>query len=279
MVISQICAPALVPDQLLPYVQAVAGLESEVCEGCLLHHAAGHGVLVGYPASNPENMDIVNKAVKEASKKLEHITVMACARPAAAPRDANVKTDQYWSLPLPAPLPGMKLRNMLKRGTREARIVASSGKAAWSADHAALVKNFSERKKLEAGSIYIFERLGDYLANTPDAVLFSAFDGSGKLIACAIGDYTAFATAFYMFAFRDASAPPGVADLLLNAVAREGETRGHSRLNLGLGIDSGVEFFKKKWQASPFLPYVETSWRTNSGRKGFFARLFGGKGG
>ncbi len=62
--------------------------------------------------------------------------------------------------------------------------------------------------------------------NAPDAVLFSAFNENGKLAGCAIGDYSALNTAFYMlFAFRAEYAPPGVADLLLEAVIAEAGAR------------------------------------------------------
>ena len=60
-------------------------------------------------------------------------------------------------------------------------------------------------------------------------------------------------TAFcMMFAFRAEYAPPGVADLLLEAVIAEAEGRGHGLVNLGLGIDGGIEFFKRSG-ATPCL--------------------------
>ncbi|MDE7372282.1 MAG: translation initiation factor IF-2, partial [Desulfovibrio sp.] len=106
--------------------------------------------------------------------------------------------------------------------------------------------------------------------------LFSAWDAAGRLLACAIGDYSSFSTAFYMFAFRSPDAPPGTADALLAALAAEGAERGHSLLNLGLGMGAGVSFFKKKWGATPFLPCVETSWSPRPEKKrGWLARIFG----
>lgn len=274
--IRQICASALVPDQLLPYVRAVSGLETEICGQCLLHHAAGHGVLVGYPCCQWENMDMVEEAVDLAlDKNLRQITVLACEKPAQAPENAHVSRDQYWQIPLPHPLPRQKLRNILKRAARDACIYTYSGKYAWSGEHGKLVEKFCARKKLDEGARYLFSKMGDYLANVPDAVLFSARNANGKLFACAIGDFTSFTTAFYMFAFRDLDAPPGTADLLLQALICEAEKRGHTRLNLGLGINGNIEFFKKKWGATPFLPLTETVWSPTRPRAGFWARLFG----
>ena len=93
-----------------------------------------------------------------------------------------------------------------------------------------------------------------------DAVLFAARNASGRLLAMAVGDYSALCTAFYMFAFRQDDCPPGVSDALLQALADEAVRRGQGVLNLGLGIDGGITFFKKKWGAFELMPHLETSW-------------------
>jgi hypothetical protein len=40
----------------------------------------------------------------------------------------------------------------------------------------------------------------------------------------------------------------------------EARQHGQTRMNLGLGVNAGISFFKRKWGAEPFLPYVEVSW-------------------
>ena len=282
--LAEITAQAITPDQLLPYVRAVSGLESCLCGGCALHHGGGQAVLVAYPAARPDDMDAVDAAVAEALAMpgLEHITVIAAGRPSAAPAAAESTEDAYWSLPLPLVpppgRPGQKVRNLLRRAGRDIAITQVGGAAAWTPEHAALAEAFINRKgdALDAGSIHIFRRLGDYLSEAPDARLFSARDAAGRLLACAIGEYSSFTTAFYMFAFRAPDAPPGTADALLCALAAEGASRGHAQLNLGLGMGTGVRFFKKKWGARPFLPCIETSWTPEPPKKrGLLSRIFG----
>lgn len=298
---AQLTATALTPDQLLPYVRAVSGLESRACGMGVLHHGGGQGVLVVFTASDFEeerhaasatsadgdggedSASPLDLAVAEALDLpgLERLTVLAATRPAAAPPDADCSRDAYWFLPLPLLLPGgrpgQKLRNVLRRSGREARIEQSGGADAWSAEHAALAEAFiaARRSSLDEGSIALFRSLGAYLGGAPEARLFSARDAGGRLLACAIGDYSSFATAFYMFAFRRPDAPPGTADALLAALAAEGAARGQTRLNLGLGIGPGVAFFKKKWGAVPALPCVETCWSPRPAKRGWFGRLFG----
>jgi hypothetical protein len=75
-----------------------------------------------------------------------------------------------------------------------------------------------------------------------------------------------------MFCFRNTDlAPPGSADLVLSGLLNEALQRGHTRMNLGLGVNAGIRFFKRKWGAEPFLPYVEASWELKP--RGFISKL------
>lgn len=279
--LASISANAVTPDQLLPYVRAVSGLESAPIGDCVLHYGGGHGVLVAYGLKNPLDLAAMNAAVRDALQfpQLEKLTVLGPARPDLAPVDAQGQRDTYWQIT--AAQANAKLRNLLKRASRDLTVKADRGKKCWTEQHQALAWDFCARKQaeLDQGTCYLFEKLGAYLADAPEAELFSAYNPKGELDAFAIGDYTSLSTAFYMFAARKAQATPGAADLLLLRLVNEAKARGHAQVNLGLGINGGIEFFKKKWGASPFLPYVETSWTLTAkpNRKTFWGRLFGKK--
>lgn len=280
MGLSQITASAITPDQLIPYVKAVSGLDSRMFGNCVGHYCEGQIVLIGYPMGKPLDKNALDAAVGEAlqTKGLQHITVLCAEKPSQAPENASVSEDAYWSLPLPLPPCKQKLRNMLARAKRDIRI-EESGAEGYGQEHEAIVKDFCSRRKLEPGMIHIFHQLKKYLTESPNARLFSARtkDGTrdGTVVAFAIGDYSSFNTAFYMFACRLPSAPPGTADALLEAVAKGGEERGHSQLNLGLAVNAGIGFFKKKWGAEFFLPCYEYGWDIQPEKKGWLARLLG----
>lgn len=279
---AHLSANAVVPDQLVPYVAAVSGLETELVNGCALHHAAGHAVLVAYPEHDPFDHAAAARAVELAQgfPGLEKLTVLSARRPVCVPDYAATIKDMYWQIGLPDYNKSSKLANMLRRAQRDLEISKTGGKGAWTSEHKNLQAQFCKRKSesLDAGSVYLFERLGAYLDAAPEAVLFTARRRDSSLAGLAIGDFTALGTAFYMFAFRSADAPPGTADLLLHAIVEEARQRGHIRVNLGLGINAGIEFFKRKWGASQFLPYVETSWQPGKAAakdgKGWFRRIF-----
>lgn len=273
-----ITARAVVPDQLIPYVSAVSGLESSLLGQCVIHQGGDQAVLVAFPIHNPLDRNEAEKSLSQASKLpgIAHLSVLA---PCELEGMDNVKHDNYWQIPLPPPPPNVKLRNMLRRAAREITISQSSGAGAWTEEHEGLAMEFRQRKqeKLDEGMHWLFSHLAKYLEEAEGALLFSARTGDGALAALAIGDFSAFATAFYMFACRKDTAPPGTADALLQAIAAEASLRGHVRLNLGLGIDQGIEFFKKKWGAKLWLPMAEGTINLEKPKKsGFWARLLGG---
>ncbi len=274
--LAQITAGAITPDQLIPYVKAVSGLDSKMFGNCVGHYCEGQVVLIGFPMGKPRDKEDLDVAVEEAlqTKNLQHITVLCAEKPSQAPENATVSEDAYWSLPLPLPPCKQKLRNMLTRAKRDIDIT-ESGAEGYTQEHEAIARDFCSRRKLEAGMIHIFHQLKNYLKESTEARLFSARTKDGKVAAFAIGDYSSFNTAFYMFACRLPSAPPGTADALLEAIAKGGEERGHSQLNLGLAVNAGIGFFKKKWGAEFFLPCYEYGWDVQKEKKGLFARLFG----
>jgi hypothetical protein len=88
-----------------------------------------------------------------------------------------------------------------------------------------------------------------------------------------VADFTARDYTFYLFNFRARpSAVPGASDLLLQALIEEARGLGKPFVNLGLGIDGGVAFFKKKWGGVPFLRYEETLFAPS--RPSFWQSIF-----
>ena len=261
-------ARAIVPEQIPAYVRAVSSNSLRSCEGFAAWTSPGSIILVAFPAEDelgehtpfwesPAYLERLDRAVASAlaMPELKRITVLAPVIPAAAPENAVVERDAWWCVDLPH-RPGQKLRNMLRRAEREVGIAQEE----WGEEHAALVEHYLKERTLAPGTRHIFGRVGDYVRKSADAVLFAARDASGTLQAMAVGDYSAMTTAFDMFAVRRDDCPPGVSDALVAALAREAEERGQKTLDLGLGIDGGIAFFKKKWDAYEAMPQLETSW-------------------
>jgi hypothetical protein len=267
----RVTAAACVPEQLVAYVAAVAGSRPILILDCVGWVSGSRLVLVGYPLHDPRDSAAMSAAVDAALDQpgLEHITVIGPNRPPQAPKEAVVAQDGYYALPVPPPVPHQKLRNLLRRAGRELTIVPMRH---LEEDHTALVQRYLDERRLTGGTRRIFEQLPSYLRASDGSRVVSARLADGRLAAFGVGEFAAFETAFFMFSFRDPElAPPGSADLVLSELIEEAHRHGQTRMNLGLGVNSGIRFFKRKWGATPFLPYVETRWKVQ--RRGFISTL------
>ncbi len=257
-------AQALVPEQIAAYVEALSGSKALACASCAAYEHESGLVLIGYPFHDPLDDAALDLALAEACRLPllrggKSLTLLCAHRPLAAPPDALAAEDHWWSLDLPLAKSGQKVRNMLRRADRA--VIVKQSRGVFDAAHQSLVQEQIRRRPLRPGTRFMYSRLPSYLAASPQALLFSAYDReSGELQGCAIGEYASLHTAFYQFAFRAPKAPPGTADLLLAALLQEAEARGHARCNLGLGLSEGISFFKRKWGAKILLPYREYSW-------------------
>ena len=308
--LAHITAEAVVPEQLVHYVRAVSGRRAVLCRGWVAYVHERHAVLVAYPpAGSGETAADLRPALEDLrlggrqaeaggmsppgagnpAQPCSRVTVLAPFRPVEAPDDASEKSDSYWQLPVPAPAPGAKLRNMLVRAGRELRLKEED----WSPACAELLRHYLQARPLPLGTRAVFEALPRYLGapgsdgaaegnapkRAPGVVLLAARRTDGALAGFSVGDFSGLRTAFYMFSFRRPDAPPGTADALLAGLLDKARQLGHERMNLGLGINDGIGFFKRKWGAVPFPPYVETSWELRppgaSARRGggLFGRL------
>jgi hypothetical protein len=263
---------AVAPEQVLSYVCAVAGSTPRVIGSCLCYVKDGGLVLVGYPVHDPLDAAAMARAVDEAliTPGIQRITVIGPTRPPQAPERCAAAQDCYYALPVP-PAPGQKLRNLLRRAGRE--LTVERGRSCGE-DHLALVQRYIDERTLAAGTRHIFRQLPAYLAASAGSLLISARRADGRLAAFAVGEFAARRTAFFMFCFRQPElSPPGAADLLLSGLLDEARERGQTRMNLGIGVNAGIRFFKRKWGAEPFLPYLEASWELRA--PGLLERLLG----
>jgi len=273
--LARVTAQAETPEQVIPYVCSVSELKPRMLGPCVAYEREGEVVLVGYPLQDSKDAGAMAEAVSLALRLpgVRRITVIGPVRPPQAPESAVVEEDWYYSLPVPAPPPGQKLRNLLLRAGRDLTIERGGP---WGEDHMALVRRYLNERPLAAGTRLIYTNIPRYLAESSGSLLVSARLADGRLAAFSVGEYAGLATAFYMFAFREPRlAPPGATDLLLSGLLGEAHERGHARMNLGLGVNEGVGFFKRKWGAVPFLPYVQTTWEiTSPGISSILAGLF-----
>ncbi len=268
---------AYLPEHLTGYVTAISGGEPSIIKDYLIYLREGFLTFVGYPLTEPfeekKMMEILDSAIERFGPG--HVALISPSISISRNLCLKKDSDRYYRLDLSSFHPDQKLRNMITRSSRELDI----GKNKELRDeHTQLISEFIKFHKVDDDTRYIFERIPEYVSAVPTAWVFSARSKDRKLVAFDIVDFGSRDYAFYMFNFMSLKYRiPGASDLLLHEIAKDSKEQGKPFINLGLGINEGVRFFKEKWGGAPFLNYEFCLY--NSTRKGklisFFEKLQG----
>ncbi len=252
---------ACVPEHITRYVGAISGGEPHLFGSYLCYTAKGTLVFVGYPLGEPFDEKRMKRALDDATKRSQPEQVAIVAPVVSLNNDAIIErsSDYYYRLDLNAFRITPKTLNIIRRASKEITIEKTDEYCDENVD---LVKEFVDSHQVSAGTRFIFEHIGDYVASSDTALVINGRDRNGKLIAFDIADFDAKEYAFYMFNFVSRRRyVPGVSDALLYELIKAAQEKGKRYVNLGLGINKGIVFFKLKWGGVPFLPYEYALYR------------------
>ena len=247
---------AYIPEHLPAYVTAVSNAEPYLFQPFLCFKKDDTLIFVGYPLGEPFEEKKMKKVLDRAIKELKPLHTALIAPSTAIYKDAGCAegaSDVYYRLDMDSIRIPQKVRNMLNRASKALSIET---KRECGEDHLRLIAEFLETHDIGKDTQYIFDRIPAYVSASETAVAINARDREGRLIAFDIAEFGSRDYAFYMFNFASRKpSVPGASDLLLNQLIRSTQEKGRKFINLGLGVNKGVAFFKAKWGARPFLDY------------------------
>jgi hypothetical protein len=245
-----------VPEHLPGYVCVISGTEPHLVEDFVVYVGSGRLIFVGYPVAGSFNAKACEKAFRRALKRFqpERVNFIGPHVPSVIAGTGSVSRDQYYLLELESLKIPQKVRNMLTRASKEVTVVKSRN---LEKEHTALIDEFLIHHSIDEATQSIFARISEYVLASETATLFEARDPTGSLIAFDVAESGAKEYLFYLFNFSSSTRyVPGASDLMMRAMIKEASVQGKRFINMGLGIDQGVTFFKTKWGARPFLPYI-----------------------
>ena len=252
---------AYVPEHIPQYVTAVSQAEPFLFGDFLVYAKKGHLILVGYPLKEPFEEKRMRSVLEDAIKRFnpENVSLIAPSVPSSLNDCVHPPSDHYYRLDLSSISISQKLRNMLSRARRELFVKKNKD---FDEEHRKIVDDFLKTHPVEEATRFIFKRIGDYLFSSPAARVFDARNNRGELVAFDVAEFIPMDYIIYMFNFSsEALYVPGASDLLLFEVIQQAKTERRKYINLGLGINPGVTFFKKKWGGVAFLPYASCFYR------------------
>ena len=264
---------AYVPEHIPQYVTPISQTEPHLFGDFLVYAKKGHLILVGYPLHEPFEEKRLVSALEDAVQGLKpaRVSLIAPVIPHSLRQGPYLPSDHYYRLDLPTISISQKLRNMLRRAAREVSVGKSSH---FDQEHKNMVEEFLKTHSADEETRFIFRRIDIYLSSSKAASIFEARTSGGDLVAFDIAEFKPRDYAVYMFNFRSESRYiPGASDLLLSAVIEQAIAEGKKHVNLGLGINPGVTFFKEKWGGVAFLPHAFCLYHPP--RKGLLEMLLG----
>jgi len=247
---------AYLPEHIPQYVSAISKTEPFLFDDYIAHGKKEHLIFIGYPLKESFSERHMRKALENAIKHLEPEEVALTAPQIASSingRDHS-PSDHYYRLDLSFLSMSQKLRNMLSRASRELSVERTR---TFGREHRKIVGDFLRTHPVDEGTQFIFKRIDRYVSSSDTAWIFNARCRTGELVAFDIAEFGAKQYVLYMFNFSsDVLYVPGASDLLLSEVVKQAKTERKKYINLGLGINPGVTFFKRKWGGVAFLPYI-----------------------
>jgi hypothetical protein len=273
--LSTILERAYIPEQVTDYVTAVSGAEPFLFGDFIAYRKEEHLIFVGYPLGDAFEEKKIKKALEEAVRRFKPVRVALTAPciPASIRPGTSPSFDQYYRLDLASLSVSQKVRNMVKRA---GRVLKVEKRKTLTEDHDKLVREFLKVHPVGQETQFIFKRIPDYVSSMETAWVFDARNEGGDLVAFDVVEMSPKAYAFYMFNFTSHDRfVPGASDLLLWEIIQHAQREDRRYINLGLGIDPGVTFFKEKWGGKPFLPYtfVDYAPAGESGLEGLLQKL------
>lgn len=250
---------AYLPEQVVAYGTVVSGGEPFLLKDYLCYVPPEALVFIGYPLSGDFEEEEMNRALEQAIRRFKPSQIALIAPRISRRSGKRAPPDTYYRLKLNDLRLPPKVKNMVQRAARELKVEKTR---MFRCEHHELVNRFLKSRSVDEATGHILAKIPDYVAASPTAWIFDARNPAGDLIGFDVAEFMASQSAFYMFNFRSHDqAIPGTSDLLLQALVQESVKEGKTFLNLGLGINPGVTFFKKKWGGQAFLNYEFLTFR------------------
>jgi len=252
---------AYVPEHIVSLMVAISQAEAFLIEDRLSFVKDNWLIVVGYPLDRKFPQDRCEEIVKLNLEKFQPETLwfIGSQVPTSILESCTEReSDQYYQLDLAGLSVSQKVRNMIHRAERQVKV---EKRKTLDEGHRKLVLEFLTVHPVGQQTRFIFERIPDYISSSATAWVYDARNEKGELVAFDVAEMGPKHYAFYMFNFTSHyRVVPGASDLLLWEIILQAKREDKHYINLGLGINPGVTFFKEKWGGKPFLPYSFVSY-------------------
>jgi hypothetical protein len=175
------------------------------------------------------------------------------------------ETDRYFTLDIEQ----TPIKHSLQRAAGKAseKLIIERGRS-MEKEHETLISELLGREKLPERVRELYRAMPEYVGRSSTAWTLNARDHAGRLCAFMVVDLGAKNfSAYILGAHSKKDYVPHASDLLFLEMIRLTREHGKSSINLGLGVNEGIERFKRKWCGQPSLRYEFRERRYGAARK------------
>lgn len=262
---------AAIPEHSLPLMRAFSGGEPIFRDNYLFFKKDNSLMAIGYPLRGDFASEAFENAIESLATEFDIAEIHAIAPAFSETLSSKViESDRFYVLSASAPIP-KKLLNAVKKAASRLRIQETNR---FTPAHRKLWREFLGRRLSSMP-----DRVRELYAATPQALLFpdgslrllDAYDAEGNLTASLLLDHApANFSSYILGAHSDAHYIPHAMDALFAAMLANAQKSGKRFIHLGLGVNSGILRFKRKWGAVPSLPYRMAQWNRGTEREAPF---------
>lgn len=243
-----ILANASVPEHSVELMTSISEGEPFLAGEYFFCQKAEEIILVGYPLQHAFDTDEFEIIIAQLKKKFRPKWISLIA-PELSGRFKSVceekRSDHYYTRETQP----LVIRSGLKRQIHTVRKKLSVERATrMGKEHDRLSSEFIERIKPSPRVNHLLSKMPAFVSQSKDAVVLNAWDKQHNLTAFYIVDLAASDFSTYVIGCHSKkNYVPGASDLLFFEMLQMSHEYDKRYVHLGLGVNPGIERFKKKW--------------------------------
>lgn len=253
---------AYVPEHIISLMVIISKGQPFLSDGYLFYVGDTWGILVGYPLDSvfsPETFANVFRDV------IFHYPMTSWSIIAPSlPRELYAtcgegQSDFYYTLDFDSFDTKGNLRRVAQKATSCLMVEVTKN---LTPEHEDLMAEFIAKENPESLIREFYHDMPEYVSRSETAVILNARLFSGFLTAFYILDFGAQDFATYVVGCHSKGHyVPHASDLLFVEMVNMAKQYEKRRIHLGLGVNTGIRRFKKKWGGKPTLPYELCTYR------------------
>lgn len=269
---AEVLARAVVPEHSVYFMEAMSGGHSFTVGDYFFLTSGDWLMAIGYPLSGGADYDFasfraaIDEAVRDAAKNPQkpgaeagRVNVHAVAPYFPADFDGQVsENDHFFILPSDSPVPE-RIKRHLRKAEEALRVDEGTE---FTPAHRRLWSEILTKTGMRNNVREMYAKTGHVMSGRPRGLSFlNAWDEKGNLAASLLVDSAPGEFLSYIIgAHSRRNYTPYATDLLFAAMLEKAGRENKKYVHLGLGVNEGIERFKRKWGGVRQLSFAMANW-------------------